>query len=58
MADIDRIVVLREQEAALVIHVLAVFQRLLRQGELQLPQLRYLVTDGVLELIEAEGLYR
>jgi hypothetical protein len=37
---------LREEEAALVVHILAVFERLLRQGDLQLHQLRCLVADG------------
>ena len=37
---------LREEEAALVGHILAVFERLLRQGDLQLDQLRFLVADG------------
>ena len=46
MTDIDRLIVLREQEAALIAHVLAVFERLLRQGDLQLHQLRCLFADG------------
>jgi hypothetical protein len=46
MTAIDRVVVLREQEATLVVHVLAVFERLLRQGDLQPHQLRCLVADG------------
>ena len=48
----DRVVVLREQEAALVVHVMAVFERLLRQGELQLHQLRCLVADGATAVID------
>ncbi len=46
MADIDRRVVLREHEARLIAHVLIVFERLLRQGQLQPHQLRQLVPDG------------
>jgi hypothetical protein len=46
MTDIDRVVVLGEQEAALLVHVLAVFERLLRQGELEPHQLRWLVAGG------------
>ncbi len=45
MTDIARVVVLQEREAALVAHVLAVFERLLRQGDLQPDQLRLLVPD-------------
>jgi hypothetical protein len=46
MTDIGRVVVLDEQEAALLAHVLVVFERLLRQGDLQPDQLRLLVPDG------------
>lgn len=47
MKEIDRLIVIREDEAALIVHVLAVFERLLRQGDLQLHQLRCLLADGV-----------
>ena len=47
MTDIGRLVVLDEHEATLVIHVLVVFERLLRQGDLRPDQLRLLVPDGV-----------
>jgi hypothetical protein len=47
MTDIGRLVVLDEHEATLVIHVLVVFERLLRQGNLRPDQLRLLVPDGV-----------
>jgi hypothetical protein len=46
VAEINRVVVLSEHEAALILHVLAVFERLLRQGDLQLHQLSCLVADG------------
>ena len=46
MTDIGRVVVLDEHEAALLAHVLVVFERLLRQGELRPEQLRHLVPDG------------
>jgi hypothetical protein len=46
MSDIERVVVLQEREAALLHHVLVVFERLLRQGELQPDQLRHLLPDG------------
>jgi hypothetical protein len=49
---IDRVVVLREREATLVVHVLAVFERLLRQGDLQPHQLRCLVADGATTVID------
>ena len=52
MTDIERVVVLGEQEAALVVHVLAVFERLLRQGELQPHQMRHLVADGATSIID------
>ena len=47
MSDVDRIVVLRQGKAELLAHVLAVFERLLRAGELQPHQLHCLVPDGV-----------
>jgi hypothetical protein len=52
MTDIDRVVVLRAPEAALLIHVLAVFERLLRQGGLQPHQLRLLVADGATTAVD------
>ena len=52
MTEIDRVVVLRGREAALVVHVLAVFERLLRQGELQPHQMRHLVADGSTSAID------
>jgi len=52
MTAIDPVVLLREQEARLLVHVLAVFERLLRQGELQLHQLRFLVADNATTLID------
>jgi len=52
VTDIDRLVVLREHEAALIAHVLAVFERLLRQGDLELHQLRCLSADGATTLGE------
>jgi len=47
LAEIDRLIVLRESEATLLIHVLAAFERLLRQGELQPRQLGLLLPDGM-----------
>jgi hypothetical protein len=52
MTEIDRVVVLREQEAALLVHVLAVFERLLRQGGLQPQQMRHLVADDATTVID------
>ncbi len=52
MTDIDRVVVLGEEEAALVVHVLAVFERLLRQGGLELHQMRCLVADGGISALD------
>ena len=46
MTDIDRVVILQEHEAALLDHVLVVFERLLRQGELRPDQLRHLLPDA------------
>lgn len=46
MTDIDRIVILQEREAALLDHVLVVFERLLRQGALRPDQLRHLLPDA------------
>lgn len=46
MTDIDRVVILQEREAALLDHVLVVFERLLRQGALRPDQLRHLLPDG------------
>jgi hypothetical protein len=52
VTEINRVVILREQEAALIVHVLAVFERLLRQGDLQLHQLGCLVADGATTVID------
>jgi hypothetical protein len=52
MPDIDRVVVLQQREAELLSHVLVVFERLLRQGELQPHQLQQLVPDGIATSIE------
>jgi hypothetical protein len=52
MTAIERVVVLREREATLVVHVLAVFERLLRQGELRPQQLRCLVADDATTVID------
>ncbi len=46
MDDIDRVVVLAEDEARLITHVLAVFERLLRLGSLDHQQRRLLVPDS------------
>jgi len=46
MPDVNRVLVLSEQEARLIAHVLAVFERLLRMGSLDHQQLRLLVPDG------------
>ena len=48
MDDVSRVVVLAEDEARLIAHVLAVFERVLRLGGLDLQQLRLLVPDGVM----------
>ena len=45
--DINRVVVLAEDEARLIAHVLAVFERVLRLGVLDHHQLELLVPDGV-----------
>lgn len=47
VTEIDRVVVLTEHEAQLLVHVLAAFERLLRQGELEPAQLRWLLPDGL-----------
>ena len=47
MDDINRVVVLAEDEARLIAHVLAVFERVLRLGALDHHQLTLLVPDGV-----------
>jgi hypothetical protein len=46
--DINRVVVLAEDEARLIAHVLAVFERVLRLGALDHHQLELLVPDGVM----------
>jgi hypothetical protein len=45
--DVNRVVVLAEDEARLIAHVLAVFERVLRLGALDPQQLELLVPDGV-----------
>jgi hypothetical protein len=45
--DVNRVVVLAEDEARLIAHVLAVFERVLRLGALDQQQLKLLVPDGV-----------
>jgi hypothetical protein len=45
--DVKRVVVLSEDEARLIAHVLAVFERVLRLGALDHQQLELLVPDGV-----------
>lgn len=52
MTGTDRLVTLQLPEAELVVHVLAVFERLLRQGDLQLHQMRHLVADGAASAID------
>ena len=47
MDDVNRVVVLAEDEARLIAHVLAVFERVLRLGALDEQQLTLLVPDGV-----------
>ncbi len=42
MADVDEMVILTSAEAYLVVHALAVFERLLRQGQLTPEQLHLL----------------
>jgi hypothetical protein len=45
--EVKRVVVLSEDEARLIAHVLAVFERVLRLGALDHQQLELLVPDGV-----------
>jgi hypothetical protein len=45
--DVTRVVVLAEDEARLLAHVLAVFERVLRLGALDDQQLQLLVPDGI-----------
>ena len=45
MSDVDELVILTSAEAYLVVHALAVFERLLRQGALTAEQL-HLVAGG------------
>jgi hypothetical protein len=47
MADELRVVLLDESEARLLVHVLAAFERLLRQGELDQHQQRLLLPNGL-----------
>jgi hypothetical protein len=46
--DVNRVVVLAEDEARLIAHVLAVFERVLRLGALDHRQLTLLVPDGLM----------
>jgi hypothetical protein len=46
--EVNRVVVLAEDEARLIAHVLAVFERVLRLGALDHQQLKLLVPDGVM----------
>ncbi len=48
MDDVNRVVVLAEDEARLIAHILAVFERLLRLGALDREQLKLLVPDGLM----------
>jgi hypothetical protein len=50
--DVNRVVVLAEDEARLLVHVLAVFERVLRLGALDHQQLKLLVPDGVMAGLE------
>jgi hypothetical protein len=45
MSDVDELVILTSAEAYLVVHALAVFERLLRQGALT-PEQLHLVAGG------------
>ena len=49
---ISRVVVLAEDEARLIAHVLAVFERVLRLGALDRAQQRLLVPDGAMTRFE------
>jgi hypothetical protein len=48
MEDVNRVVVLAEEEARLIVHVLAVFERLLRVGALDHSQLALLVPEALM----------
>lgn len=52
MDDVNRVVVLADDEARLIAHVLAVFERVLRLGALDRHQLELLVPDGVMAGVE------
>lgn len=52
MDDVQRVVVLGEEEARLIAHVLAVFERVLRLGALDRQQLELLVPDSVMTGVE------
>lgn len=52
MSDVEPVVVLAHDEARLVLHVLAVFERVLRLGALEPRQLRLLVPDGLTAAFE------
>jgi hypothetical protein len=46
--EVNGVVVLAEDEARLIAHVLAVFERVLRLGALDHQQLKLLLPDGVM----------
>jgi hypothetical protein len=50
--DVSRVMVLADDEARLLAHVLAVFERVLRLGALDHQQLQLLVPDGVMAGVE------
>jgi hypothetical protein len=50
--EVNRVVVLAEDEARLIAHVLAVFERILRLGALDHQQLALLVPDAVMSGVE------
>lgn len=52
MDDVNPVVVLAEDEARLIVHALAVFERLLRLGALDHSQLALLVPDAVMGVSE------
>jgi hypothetical protein len=52
VSDVSRVVVLAEDEARLIAHVLAVFERVLRLGALDGAQQRLLVPDVAMARFE------
>jgi len=56
VSDIERVVVLREPEARMLAHVLAVFERVLRLGALDAAQQQLLVPDGLVSSLEQADL--